>query len=215
MAGGFAHEIRNALSGATLLVLGYNEAPAQSPEETQALLEEVGAALSRAMRITTMILDYAQIDDLVPGADVCDLKPAVEEALRAVEKNQDLGALSLQLDVAPGAVVRMRDADLRTILLHLLRNACEAAAASGTSGGAVRLDARDVGGAVTLEISDSGAGIPEVVRGRLYEPFATTKGARGVGLGLGITRKLVTLYGGAIDVETSPRGTRFSVTLPR
>jgi signal transduction histidine kinase len=69
--------------------------------------------------------------------------------------------------------------------------------------------------AVVLTVRDNGAGIPDAVRARLFEPFVSSKGQRGTGLGLAVARKIAERHGGRLEVtETSSRGTVFALTLP-
>jgi signal transduction histidine kinase len=120
------------------------------------------------------------------------------------------------VELPRGVQLRMRDAHLEAILHHLLRNACEAVAETQSAAGRVSLRGIDTAEGLLLQVEDNGPGIPEKVQAHLYEPFVTSKGAHGVGLGLGLTKKLVELYGGTTAVQTRPGvGTTFSVQLPR
>ena len=81
------------------------------------------------------------------------------------------------------------------------------------TGRVVRVAAAPAG--AELVVADDGPGIPDDVLPRIFEPFFTTKTAgSGTGLGLAVTREIVSRHGGRIDVETDARGTRFRVTLP-
>jgi len=102
---------------------------------------------------------------------------------------------------------------LRQILLNLIRNSIEAL--NGAPAGEVILGIRPVrGGRVAIVVEDDGPGLPEKVRDRLFEPFATTK-SNGTGLGLPIARKLTLALGGRIEIRArSPRGTRAELLFP-
>jgi signal transduction histidine kinase len=65
-----------------------------------------------------------------------------------------------------------------------------------------------------IRVGDTGSGIPEEVRARIYEPFFSTKES-GTGLGMSIVHSLVALHGGTIDIDTGLQGTRFDVAIPR
>ena len=69
-------------------------------------------------------------------------------------------------------------------------------------------------GEVRILVSDEGPGIPADVANRVFEPFFSTKGGEGMGLGLSICREIVEDMGGTIDFETGPTGTTFRVLLP-
>jgi signal transduction histidine kinase len=103
------------------------------------------------------------------------------------------------------------DADkIRQVLLNLLQNALQAS----PEGGEVRLSAECNGRALRFVVEDQGVGIPAENLERIFQPFFTTK-AKGTGLGLPITQKIVREHGGQIQVKSTPgNGTRFTLTFP-
>ena len=101
---------------------------------------------------------------------------------------------------------------LERVLYNLLLNACEA-----TSGedGRINIDLREVPGGLQIRVSDNGRGIPESIRGSLFEPFISSGKENGTGLGLTVVQKIVQDHGGDVIVEkTSDEGTVFRITLP-
>jgi signal transduction histidine kinase len=104
-------------------------------------------------------------------------------------------------------------AQLTQVLLNLALNAVQACG----EGDRVTLDARGVndddGEWIEFSVADTGPGVPEAVRGSLFEPFVTTK-AQGTGLGLAICRQIVGDHRGSIACEFLDRGTRFAVRVP-
>src|SRR5262249_27459101 len=110
--------------------------------------------------------------------------------------------------------IECHPAQLNQVFLNLLLNAVESIDGRGEI--RVSAEAGDAGG-VIVTIIDSGRGIPEGVRARVWEPFFTTKSRRdGAGLGLTICRTIVERHGGTITLEPSqPQGTRVRVALPR
>ena len=103
------------------------------------------------------------------------------------------------------------DSDLIVqVLLGLLSNAADAV----PRGGEVRLDARAGEGVVEIGVADSGPGVPEALRGRVFEPFFTTRD-KGTGLGLAVARQIVEAHAGHIDVGERPGGgALFRISLP-
>jgi signal transduction histidine kinase len=104
---------------------------------------------------------------------------------------------------------------LEQVFTNLVSNATDAMSQNGgilsvrlgvTTDGANRKQ-------VEIAVSDNGPGIPDEIRGRIFEPFVTTK-STGTGLGLAITKRIVTAHRGVISVNTFPGGTVFTVTLP-
>ena len=96
-------------------------------------------------------------------------------------------------------------------LLNIASNAMDAM----EDGGAFTLASRLADGAVELTLDDTGVGIPESLRARIFEPFFTYGKPRGIGLGMSITRRIIEEHGGQVSVGDRPGGgTRFTVVLP-
>jgi len=97
------------------------------------------------------------------------------------------------------------------VALNLLRNALQAT----REGGTIRVGVHREGDRARLEVADDGVGIAPEHLARIWEPFFTTKGDTGTGLGLGIVKRIVEEHGGTIGVESAPgRGSTFTVELP-
>ncbi len=121
------------------------------------------------------------------------------------------GEVSIARDLAPATVRGDRD-QLQQVLLNLLENARDAVAQAGRGDIAVRT--RRAGDRVEIEVADSGPGISEEARARLFTPYFTTK-KQGTGLGLAIVHRIVTDHGGEIRVGANEGGGAvFVVALP-
>jgi signal transduction histidine kinase len=121
--------------------------------------------------------------------------------------------ITLDLDVPPELPWLLGDpVQLELALLNLINNGLEAM----PDGGTLCLHARAEGTTTRIEVTDSGAGIPDDLLPRIFEPWVTTKPVgRGTGLGLSITREVVTAHGGTIRAESPPlHGATFVVELP-
>jgi CheY-like chemotaxis protein len=104
-----------------------------------------------------------------------------------------------------------RPEELREVLTNLITNAVDAMPEGGRC--TVRLDARPDW--ATISVKDTGVGMPEEMRRRVFEPFFTSKGPRGTGLGLAVSWGIVTRHGGTIEVDSAPgAGSTFVVRLP-
>ncbi|NQZ99081.1 MAG: ATP-binding protein, partial [Myxococcales bacterium] len=107
--------------------------------------------------------------------------------------------------------VRIEEDRLRQVVVNLTLNAIDAT----PGGGAVRLEAKARGAEVELRVSDEGAGVPEPLRERIFEPFFSTRADRPGGLGLSITRRIAEEAGGSVEVGDAPGGgATFCVRLP-
>jgi len=98
-------------------------------------------------------------------------------------------------------------------MVNLLLNAADAL---GTEGGEIRLSTQANMENLELIIEDNGHGIPAENLPHLFEPFFSTKGTRGTGLGLAVTWGIIESHGGTIEVQSEPeQGTRFTVSIPK
>jgi signal transduction histidine kinase len=82
-------------------------------------------------------------------------------------------------------------------------------------GSVLRLGCRERDTELEITVADDGPGIPGPIRGRLFEPFVTAGKPRGTGLGLSIVKSTIDEHGGHVEVKSSARGTRFTLTIPR
>ena len=146
------------------------------------------------------------------------LPEVVQRTLRLVGENWKRHSISLTVDVpATLPLVQARPQQLQQVLLNLLINAKDALVQAGCEDRRVALTARVDGNSVQFCVSDNGPGIPANLGERIFEPFVTTKRARGgTGLGLSISKSIIEGYGGTIDVESQPgHGATFCVCLPQ
>jgi two-component system, LuxR family, sensor kinase FixL len=118
----------------------------------------------------------------------------------------------IQIEAGSVPVVLADLRQIRQVLVNLLSNAIDAAA--DTSDGIVRVRCCHDSGAIEIEIDDNGTGMSSEIAEHVFEAFQTTK-ARGMGLGLPLSRQIIEAHGGRIWWERgAPRGTRFHVRLP-
>lgn len=211
LAAGVAHEIRSPLFG----ILGLAQAITDETDLAAArgYAEEI-VEYSRSIRdIVTDLTTYSRSSEREFLAPV-DVGGIIDDAVRLVRRSS---ATEHGIDVAlPEAplFVHARAGELQQVLVNLLKNAIEASIGAG--GARVGVSARRDGGVVAIEVTDDGPGVPVAVRGRIFDPFYTTKPAgSGTGLGLNIVYRLVTKYAGTIHVDDAPGGgARFVVRLP-
>jgi two-component system NtrC family sensor kinase len=208
LAASVAHEINNPLYAArnSLFLLEQD-----LPDDLQGTpyLTILQQELARIAGIIERMRDFYRPDrgEFAP----CDLNQLLEHTLAVAVLNARHKAISVQF--APNTTLPsiQGNADqLRQVFLNLVINALDAMPDGGT------LSVRTAFGptVVLVEVADTGIGIPDDIRPRLFEPFYTTK-TNGTGLGLSISAHIVTQHGGQIEVETNPgKGTIFRVVLP-
>jgi PAS domain S-box-containing protein len=219
LAATIAHEIHNPLDAVSNLL--YLMRNGVTEEESKQFIDMAERELARVTQISRAMLGlYRESRAPVP----VDLKAILEEILLLMEHRfMELG-VTIYTDLPSAVVVDAFPAELRQVFTNLITNAAEAAAprgevrvsastlAAGISSGGQKM----APGALVI-IADNGAGISDEVRPHLFQPFFTTKGENGTGLGLWVSRGIVGKHGGTIDVASdtgdSSHGTVVSVFL--
>jgi signal transduction histidine kinase len=141
---------------------------------------------------------------------VSEMVSELREFLR-FERAFPLDKLSLKLQ-ADSSVAANR-VKLQQVLLNLLKNS--AYAIRDCEGGQISLTLSAADGQAVITVSDNGCGMTPEVAARIWEPFFTTKGEEGTGLGLDVAKAVVEAHGGTIECQTAPRqGATFSIRLP-
>jgi len=201
------HDLRNILSSAQLASdqLSKSEDPS-----VQRLAPRLVSSIDHAVALATNTLRYGRADEHPPQRRSIRVKPVVEEALEAALSGKE--RITPDDRVSDTIEIDADAAQLFRILLNILRNAGEALAEKG---GTIRVTAAREGNATHIDIADDGAGIPEKIRERLFQPFAGTTRTGGSGLGLAIAHDLAHAHGGDVSLEKSDAtGTLFRVTIP-
>ncbi len=214
-----SHELRtplNAVLGfAQLLELDQREPLTDIQRRRVGLIREAGTHL---LQMIGELLDLTRIEagQLSVTPALLRLSPLLAESLEMVRPQADAAGVHLQFAAPPGdPQVHADPTRLRQVLLNLLNNAVK----YNRSGGDVTLAAMCEAGRVRIEVADTGVGIATADLPGLFEPF--NRGAHrhstieGTGIGLAVTRALVELMGGCIDVISTPgQGSTFGVELP-
>jgi signal transduction histidine kinase len=123
------------------------------------------------------------------------------------------GAKGIRLEVMPNGnqtpTAEVDGLQIEQVLTNLLLNAIEAS----PEGASVCVQLADLGQVIEMKVTDQGAGIPEAVKEHVFDAFFTTR-PTGTGLGLSVSREIVSAHGGTLDFTSSPEGTTFVLRLP-
>lgn len=213
LAGGLAHEIRNPLStmnlNADLLVEELEESDNPRDQKMLARLQKVQQECTHLNEILNAFLQFARVGELELAE--CDLNAVVRDFVEFYQPTAD----EFDIEISPHLesnlpLVRLDRSLMRQVLMNLAQNAQQAMPA----GGLLELQTFLRDGNVRLEFIDTGNGMDERSRSRLFDVFYSTKPG-GSGLGLPTVRKIVGAHQGTITCESDlGRGTRFSISLP-
>jgi len=211
-----AHEINNPLAAITNLVYLLERDPkldASARSHVAALMKEV----ARVSHITKQTLGFYR-GSKTPVA--LKLSQLADEALESCTKALDAKRIRVARNYRSAGEIKGYPIELRQVFVNLLDNAIEAV----ELGGCIGIDVSEVSDfhlrkAVQVVVSDDGPGIPESLKREIFEPFFSTKGAKGTGLGLWVTRSIVYKHEGSIEVasngEAPKSGAAFSIVLPK
>ncbi|MDX9971646.1 MAG: ATP-binding protein [FCB group bacterium] len=210
---GLSHYIKNIITGMVGSVELIDQGFSQGNRE---FLERSWPILKRSTkRIASFVEDMLAFSKVrVPVVEDCDVAALLDEVAQSFWALLTARRVALDVDFKDATrPIRVDQRGIYRCVLNLLINAADAVPPAD---GRIRLTARPEPGAFRIEVADNGPGIPEDLRQRVFEPFFSTKGSRGTGLGLAVTRKIVEEHGGRISVETSEMGgALFTVLLPQ
>ncbi|MCC7372765.1 MAG: PAS domain S-box protein [Chloroflexi bacterium] len=221
MAGGVAHDLNQALgvaSGYVQLAQDELRSLPPSPERARLLEHLTTAAQATVQGADTVkrLLAFARQQE-IGEPEIVDVSTVVEEAARFTapqwrdRAQADGRPIELTLDISGKLHVRGWADSLREALVNLIFNAVDAM----PEGGAIHMTSSREGTMVVVAVSDTGTGMPPDVQARIFEPFYTTKGEAGTGLGLAMVFGIVERLGGKIGVRSAEgQGTTFTLRLP-
>ncbi len=210
MAAAIAHEVNNPLAAVTNLAYLISTDDSLS-EEARRYTQMLMAEVARASEMTKQGLAFYRDSGKQSSFDVRALIEDVVKVYRPTLEKRDLEVIADYRHFAP---LFGFASEIRQVFANLLLNAMDALPDGGRI--ITRVDVKN--SSVRITVADNGHGIPSETRAHLFEPFITTKGAKGNGLGLWVSNGIIEKHGGRIAVRSSTRagrsGTVFSVLLP-
>jgi PAS domain S-box-containing protein len=215
LAAGVAHNLNNSLTviqGRAQLLSMRSAADDKNKKSLEVITQAVGDCSQTLRRL----LDFSRRNasrNAVP-VDLSELVTSSVEIARPkwqAESANRTGNIEVRLN-APKAVPALGDSsELREVVLNLIFNAVDAM----PQGGTIEIGAAEEGSTARFWVADNGSGMTQDVIARIFEPFYSTKGERGTGLGLSASHGIIENHGGDINVTSEVgKGTRFEVILP-
>ncbi|HSM93495.1 MAG TPA: ATP-binding protein [Anaeromyxobacteraceae bacterium] len=211
LAASIAHEVKNPVTA----IVGYAQLGRETKDPAEAhelfgLVEQQGW---RAGEVLQSLLEFTRRERTAPAP--VDPAALAEETVRLLRHPLKMRGVTLETDLPAGLpAVLAHPGELQQVLVNLLLNAADAMDGRDTRIATVAASAAN--GRVLLSVRDTGAGVPEALRERIFQPFFTTKkGREGTGLGLSVSQRIVKDLGGELRLEDARGGgSIFTIVLP-
>jgi signal transduction histidine kinase len=209
IAAGVAHDVNNLLQ-----VIGAHTSALEDGDFNQAdfkdSLNSIRDAVVSASGMTRLLLRHGNLDP--PRYDHLDLGQLLRRVTHLLEKVMGrTQKLIIQYPAQP-LIIQGNETLIEQLLINLVINARDALPARGT----IEVIAEQRDDTVSLHVKDNGEGIEESIRSRILEPFFTTKGQQGTGMGLAVVQRVVLAHEAELELQTEPgEGSVFSVHFPR
>jgi len=198
-----AHDLRNPLTA--IRSAAYNLREDSATEHLNRMLELIDSNVEAADKIVMNLMDFAS--EMKPSMGDVDVNSAIQETLRAIVVPRNV-KVTMRLGRIPRAKID------RDRLKRVLGNLCANALESMPDGGRLTLSSSAANGLVGITIKDTGMGISKESMKKLMTPFFTSK-AKGMGLGLAISKRFIESQGGTISIKSrTGKGTTVEIELP-
>jgi len=210
MASSVSHDLRHSLAAIVANAEFLCESRL-STDQREELYQEIRIAVNQMTELIDSLLEFSRTRESLRRT-YGSVKESVERVVQAVRTHPRFHNVRIAIRREGNSTGWFDSKKLERALYNLLLNACEAIAGQD---GQINVDLREVLGGLEIRLSDNGRGIPESIRGKLFEPFISYGKENGTGLGLTVVQKIIQDHGGDVIVEkTSEEGTVFRITLP-
>jgi len=213
IASGVAHDFNNGLTK----ILGIAEILIERCPDERAALNDLLSVAQDSAKVVHRLRDFYANRTEADDAVSVDLSDVIRQSVRLTEPKWKTESEVTRQSIVVEAHFESQhhasadDSELREVFTNLIFNACDAM----PEGGAITISTRDEPGFVAVTIADTGIGMNREILSRCREPFFTTKGENGTGLGLGLAESVVKRYGGRLDIQSREgEGTVVSIRLP-
>ena len=207
LAGSVGHELRNPLGVMTNAVYYLEMVQPEIPDDVREYHGILRTQIALSERIVTDLLDFSRVR--APQVEKVVVARLIEDQLARLPLPPDVRVSRALPDAA--VTVQIDPVQIGQVLYNLLLNAVQA---MDGGGGVLTVSTRAAGGRVLIDVADTGPGIPAGFEQKIFEALFTTK-ARGIGLGLAVSRSLAEANHGRLEVASRPgAGATFTLTLP-
>jgi signal transduction histidine kinase len=214
IAGGFAHEIRNALSPVrnALAVIGRMDPERLEPRQLERSRSLIDRSVSQAIQLTKRISEYAHLEQPVTAAAV-DLGQVIKAAIEQHRDSLEERGVEITIPDTFQAPVSGDSMQYEIVFSNLISNASDALIGAADPHLTITCSKQDK--SVIVKVADNGPGIPSEDIDRIFDFFYSTKPDSGTGVGLAIVKKTMEMYGGSVTVNSTPgSGTAFVLRFP-
>jgi signal transduction histidine kinase len=211
-----SHDLRTPLTSLRLLAQGIEDGLLDPSQVDQGYAEEMGVHVRSLSAMVDDLFELTRLEagDIQWSIQRVRLDQLVAETVEAMRSQADAKGIAVETRVQSNlAAAEANPEKLQRVLFNLIQNAIRHTPEDGS----VTVAAGSVGQAIEVEVTDTGSGIPDLDRERVFEPFFrgdASRGSAGSGLGLSICRAIIEVHGGRIWLDSTDRGTRVRFTLP-
>lgn len=209
-ASGMVHELNEPLTS----ILGYAQLVTRDTELTDQGRDDLGKIVTSAMQARDILGKLSTFTgEIAPAKTTFDLNELIQDGFNALESRFSRTGIELRCDLGPDLPALSAD---RSQIMQALTNVVVNAVQAMPDGGLLTLSTARDGDHLLIMVEDTGVGIPEESREKIFNPFFTTKDVNeGVGLGLAVAHGIVVSHNGSIEVASRVgQGSRFTIRLP-
>ncbi|NVL91985.1 MAG: PAS domain S-box protein [Desulfobacterales bacterium] len=225
LASGMAHELTQPLNviqvASDFFLKKIKKGEGVSTDELRTMAEEIGSQLDRASKVIKHMRDFARQSDITRTR--LHINEPIKDVFKVMGQQLRVHQIEVELDLDPHVPYIMADHNrLEQVFINLVTNAMYAMDDKGLRWGdrrwrrLLKIESFSADGQVVVRVCDTGKGIPKEIVDRIFEPFFTTrKAGQGTGLGMSISYRIISDYGGTIEVESEvDKGTTFTLKFP-
>lgn len=208
-----SHDLRNILNTAQLFADRMEES--QDPTVVRAA-PKLMASIGRAVNLCESTLAFGKAEEPPPALSYVPLRPLIGDVIDSERiAGAEAGLVTFLEDVPVGLTIRADNEQLHRVISNLVRNARQAIEATGQPG-TIEVGAGETESAWWIRVGDTGPGLPQKAKEKLFTPFQGGARKGGIGLGLAISAELVRGHGGRLELlRSDEEGTEFIIRLPK